>query len=337
MISVNRSYSIFILSIMWGAILLISGCSTSEQFTGYSYDPEGTTNTTDKEIELQHKRTIGINKDGVWVSNEFNGARMNDFYKVSDSLYRVVIEPERHPVNNSPWYAFKIWSDTAKTVRVQLSYKHGQHRYTPNLSRDGQHWHSINPKQIYTDTEAGTATLTLDLTKQPLWVSAQELLLLGDMQQWADSIATNTPAALDTIGYSHRQHPILKLTIGQAAPNKTQGVLVITARQHPPEVTGGLASKAFIEALTADTELAQKFRRHFEIWAYPLLNPDGVQQGQWRNNAAGIDLNRDWKQFNQPETKSVRDDLAPLVQNANRKVYYGIDFHSTNENVFYPI
>src|SRR5699024_12275600 len=113
-------------------------------------DPEGTTNTTDKEIELQPKRTIGINKDGVWISNEFNGARMNDFYKVSDSLYRVVIEPERHPVNNSPWYAFKIWSDTAKTVRVQLSYKHGQHRYTPNLSRDGQHWHSIDRSEEHT-------------------------------------------------------------------------------------------------------------------------------------------------------------------------------------------
>src|SRR5699024_12486981 len=101
MISVNRSYSIFILSIMWGAILLISGCSTSEQFTGYSYDPEGTTNTTDKEIELKHKRTIGINKDGVWVSNAFNGARMNDCYKVSDSLYQNVIYPDRPPVDSS--------------------------------------------------------------------------------------------------------------------------------------------------------------------------------------------------------------------------------------------
>src|SRR5699024_7289128 len=103
MILANRSYSVFILSMVWGVILLISGCSTSEQFTGYSYDPEGVTNTTDKEIQLQHKRTIGIIKDGVWVSNEFNGARMNDFYKVSDSQYRNVIDTERLPIKYNPW------------------------------------------------------------------------------------------------------------------------------------------------------------------------------------------------------------------------------------------
>ncbi|HKL17459.1 MAG TPA: hypothetical protein VJ905_00760, partial [Halalkalibaculum sp.] len=107
-------------SSLWGALFLFAifsfSCSSSEEFSGFSYDPEGSTITTDKEITPQHERTIGISADGVWLSNEFPGARMNDFYKVNDSLYQVVLEPENHPVNNSPWYSFKAWADTAKTI-----------------------------------------------------------------------------------------------------------------------------------------------------------------------------------------------------------------------------
>lgn len=318
-------------------LLLLSSCSSTEEFTGYSYDPEGVTNTTDKEIRPQHKRTIGISTTGVWISNEFDGARMNNFYRVKDSLYRVVIEPENHPVNNSPWYSFKIHSDTSQQIRLQLAYKHGKHRYFPKLSTDGEHWNPIPLSKIETDTAAGTATLTLDLNEKPLWVSAQELLTFDDMKQWTDSIATSTSAKLDTVGYSHNKRPILKISTTQNTSNKDQGVIIITGRQHPPEVTGGLASQYFIETLLEDSELAQDFRNKFDLQIYPLVNPDGVDNGHWRHNGAGIDLNRDWEHFNQPETKAIRDDLLPLKEDPNRTVYYGIDFHSTNENIFYPI
>lgn len=262
---------------------------------------------------------------------------MNDFFKVNDSLYRLVIEPENYPVNNSPWYAFKIHSDSTQKINLQLTYKHGEHRYIPKVSTDGKQWRSLPASTVQVDT-SGRATFSLSLDKGvPLWISAQELLTFSDMMQWADSVRSASPTQLDTVGYSHQQRPILKMTIGKAPPTRPQGILIITGRQHPPEVTGGIASKIFIETLTEDSPLANAFRKEFEIWAYPLVNPDGVQLGHWRHNGAGVDLNRDWQAFNQPETQAIRDNLLPLKNNANRKVFYGIDFHSTNENIFYPI
>ncbi|MCW9707097.1 M14 family metallopeptidase [Fodinibius salsisoli] len=317
--------------------LIIQSCKSGEEFSGFSYDPEGATVTTDKKIQLQHKRTIGISADGIWVSNEFDGARMSNFYQVNDSLYRLIIEAENYPVNNSPWYAFKIHSDSTREIDLQLSYKEGDHRYIPKLSSNGKQWQPIADSNIQVDT-SGTATLRLSLDDgQPLWISAQELLTYNNMLYWADSIRSTSPTQLDTVGYSHQQRPVVKMTIGQAASTQPQGVLIITGRQHPPEVTGGLASQVFIETLAADTPLANSFREEFEIRAYPLVNPDGVQGGHWRHNGAGVDLNRDWQAFNQPETRAIRDDLLPLKDDANRSVYYGIDFHSTNENIFYPI
>lgn len=318
-------------------LFFLAGCSSSQEFSGFSYDPEGTGVTTDKEISPQYKRTIGVEGGSVWVSNEFEGARMSDFYQVNDSLYRVTIDPVRTSVNNSPWYAFKVWADTARTISLQLSYNHGTQRYVPKLSRNGNNWSRIDSSKFKADTTNGTATLTLDIGTNPLWVSGQELITINDYQQWADSLATAGDAKLDTVGYSHQGRPIMKMDI--APPNKSQkqGVLIILGRQHPPEVTGSLAAQVFINEITSQTKLAQKFRNHFQVLAYPLLNPDGVQQGHWRLNGGGVDLNRDWEAFNQPETRAVRDDLLSLKNDEQRTVYYGIDFHSTDENLFYPI
>lgn len=319
-------------------LLMLNSCSSSKKFSGFSYDPEGSSITTDKPINPQHRRTIGISEDGIWLTNEFAGARMSDFYKVNDSLYQVVLEPENFPINNSPWYSFKVWADTSKTVSLKLSYRHGKHRYYPELSTDGTSWTPIDSTAYRPDTLSGTATLTLHLSTEPLWVSAQELLTADDYTEWADSLSQKPFVSQDTVGYSHQNRPIKKITINNISGKSTHGVLIVTGRLHPPEVTGSIASLVFLEELTSDTDLAQRFRQKFEVLAYPFANPDGVQNGHWRHNAAGVDLNRDWIAFNQPETRAIRNDVLEHVQSDSlKKVFYGIDFHSTDENIFYPI
>lgn len=318
--------------------LIFQSCKSSEEFTGFSYDPEGVTETTTKPINHQYKHTVGIASDGVWASNEFNGARINNFYKANDTLYQAVIKPENSPINNSPWYAFKAWADRDTTVWIRLAYEHGQHRYRPKLSRDGRHWRPIDDRNYRVNHEAGTAFLRLTLDQQPLWVSGQELRTYRWFDQWADSMARRPYVTRETIGYSHQDRPIDRITITEAPDDQNRGVVIITGRLHPPEVTGNMAAITFLEELASDSDLAQRFRRQFEILAYPFANPDGVQNGHWRHNAGGVDLNRDWTKFNQPETRAIRDDLLSLLRdNPRTKVYYGIDFHSTSENIFYPI
>ena len=63
------------------------------------------------------------------------------------------------------------------------------------------------------------------------------------------------------------------------------------------------------------------------------MNPDGVENGFWRYNYNKKDLNRDWDNFFQPETNSVKNFLDNL-KNRNQPILY-IDFHSTYKNIFY--
>lgn len=319
-------------------LMALQGCKSSEEFTGFSYDPEGATETTTKPIQPQYKHALGISSDGVWVSNEFDGARLSNFYQASDSLYQVVIEPENSPVNNSPWYAFQAWASQDTTVWMQLTYRHGAHRYRPKLSRNGRDWRPITDQNYRTNPQAGTARIRVRLSEQPLWISGQELRTYPWYDRWADSLARRPYVDRQTIGRSHQGRPVQRLQISEVPEGRPHGVVIIIGRQHPPEVTGNMAAYTFLETLAADTAPARRFRQKFRVIAYPFANPDGVQNGHWRHNAGGVDLNRDWKNFNQPETRAIRDDLLALLEgNPEARVYYGIDFHSTNENIFYPI
>ena len=106
------------------------------------------------------------------------------------------------------------------------------------------------------------------------------------------------------------------------------------ARQHPPEVTGFFALQAFLEELIK-SPLLDDFLDQYSILVYPLLNPDGVDMGHWRHNAGGVDLNRDWAYYRQPETRQVADHIVKMQYESGGKVMLGLDFHSTWEDVFY--
>ncbi len=323
---------------------LLTSCKSSEKFSGFSYDPPGVTNTSDRETTPQKRRVIGAGEPRVWISNEFEGARMNDFYAVNDSLFEVFIKPENAPINNSPWFGFKIWAEEPRNVTLRLTYHDARHRYQPKVyleptlfSENPADTSYYLPIETVFDSVNGTASFDLFVGEVPLIVTAQFPFTSRNFEQILKAPQIQNLATTKVIGYSHLNRPIYEVEVDQTDTEGEKGVLIILSRQHPPEIPGFLSSLAFMEELLSGSELAKKFRQYFIIKAYPFINPDGVDNGHWRHNNAGVDLNRDWENFNQPETRAVRDALLPLLNDPDKKVYYGIDFHSTNENIFYPI
>lgn len=53
--------------------------------------------------------------------------------------------------------------------------------------------------------------------------------------------------------------------------------------------------KGVIDFLISDLEEAQILRNNFVFKIVPMLNPDGVINGNYRCSLAGCDLNRRWK------------------------------------------
>ena len=303
------------LFLLVGALLLIA-CNKKTQEETAAPSPAETARTT-------------FQAGTVFADNDFDGARLNGFKQLDETTYQALIMPESIPVNNSPWFSFRIWSETASKITLEIAYTDDfKNRYIPKLSSDGVTWRPCDEEFYSVDTISGSIKLELNLSPQKLWVSAQENLNSTYINTWVDNLAQQANITTTQIGESEQGKPISMFNIKGRNPTQS---MVIIGRQHPPEVPGGTISlMAFVDALLANTELAVRFRKQFEIIVFPLLNPDGVDNGNWRHNANGQDLNRDWVDFNQTETKTVRDWLLNARERKLVGEYaFGIDFHTS--------
>lgn len=326
------------LLLFFSSILFFFSCSRSTVWKGQG--PLKKVSTRTRPIQQQVKMTYDLG-DGIYCSNEFQGARLNGMSREVDTL-TALITPENTPINSSPWYAFKAWSDTEKEIYLKLTYLDSyNHRYYPKVSKDALHWERLDSSNYFVDTtytDDGKIkkhiSMKLNIGPDTLWISAQELITSKHIYAWAKELAVKPYISMTELGKSKNGNPINILKIGFADDKK---LVMVLSRQHPPEITGYLAMKSFVETLCAENELTKRFREKYNIYVIPLVNPDGVDNGHWRHNAGGIDLNRDWKDFNQPETKLIRDFTKNMIKETGGKFYIGIDFHSTSHDIYYTI
>ncbi|MDR9388021.1 MAG: M14 family metallopeptidase [Balneolaceae bacterium] len=136
-------------------LLFFTGCKSSE-YKAYVYDPVGATLTEDKSLDPYHRRTIAFAEDGVWFTNEFSGARLNDVIRVAPYEYELLIAAENTPINNSAWYSFVVGRGGVQglgsapglggareaaarevadslDITLRLTYQGGGHRYRPHI------------------------------------------------------------------------------------------------------------------------------------------------------------------------------------------------------------
>ncbi len=320
-------------------IATLWSCNRESQWKGQ--EPVKKVSTETVPIQLQYKGTFDLGT-GIYMSNKFEGARMNGVARTNDTLITVLITPENSPINMSPWYAFKLWSDNPRDIYVKLTYpKDAAHRYHPKVSPDGINWVALDSasfrvtmKVIEDEPAAKDLTMKLSVGPDTVWVSAQEIITSDQLDKWMSGLESRSYVKRDTIGMSHEGRPVSLLKIGES---DDQRMIMVISRQHPPEVPGFLAMQAFVETLCADTELAEAFRSKYNTYVVPMANPDGVYHGHWRHNLGGVDLNRDWEDFNQPETSAIRDFMKQLTTSKGGKFYFGVDFHSTQEDIYYTI
>jgi hypothetical protein len=328
----NKHY--LLLLALWG----LSQCKP-QQWKGQEVMEPVSTSTVP--IATQDKGVTKLTNE-VYLSNDFNGARMNKAALVNDTVV-VTISPENTPINDSPWYSFWIWSREKKNVWIKIQYTDGfYHRYNPKLSSDGLKWERYELKypnpELKKEVNSKDAkkldsyVFQLAIDSDITWVSAQPLLTTDRMSRWTTELSKHPQVKKYTLGNTPGKRPFDVLQIGNPEAKK---VLVLLGRQHPPEVTGSMALHFFAEELLEDNAISNAFRKEFTVFMFPLINPDGVDMGHWRHNANGVDLNRDWGAFNQPETQHIKRFFENLKNEKQSKIYAMVDFHSTWEDIFY--
>lgn len=277
-------------------------------------------------LALLSSTAFGCEFKQVQFDNNFSAAGLDQCQQVGENQFVLTVKPEGTPINSSPWYGFKVKAIDERDIHIRLTNTQGRNRYLPKFSVDGQHWQGLD----YV-IDGNDIRFTLPVTSQPVWVAGQEILNNEFYVAWLKALAEADGLKISTLGQSAQGRDIL---IAEQHTGHKEWV-VLLGRQHPPEITGALALLPFVETLVMDSALAA-YRQRFNLLIIPNLNPDGVEHGFWRFNSKGVDLNRDWKTFVQPETRLVRDKLAQ-IEAAGGNIVFALDFHSTHKDVFYTM
>jgi len=256
---------------------------------------------------------------------DFEGASPARCTIIGEHEFSLLISPEHVlPINPSPWYAFRYTSAAPGGTTIHLHYLEAAHRYPPKLTRDGV----VSTLPVTVASDGSTATVVVPTGSG--MVSAQPVLAGSHYSEMAERLTTRFDGQRIELGRSLDQRLVEGLHFGDSGAPR---LIVILGRQHPPEVTGADALEPFLDEVLLRLDADPKLGARYQLLAVPLLNPDGVALGHWRANRGGIDLNRDWGRFTQPETRAVRDWLQALPQAIIPVAM--LDFHSTQRNLFY--
>lgn len=257
----------------------------------------------------------------VTIAFDVPGAPHHACAITGERAFELLVAPEHAPpINPSPWFAFRYEAQGEAPVSVTLRYLESGHRYAPKLSSEGA-W-----RELPATVSRGGKSAQIELPPGKGLVAAQELVTPGNAATALAKWSRVSGATIFPIGFSHDHQAIGAIRLGRAdAPR----LVILLGRQHPPEVTGAIAMEAFVDALA---ERADDLG-DVQVLVVPMLNPDGVTRGHWRANRGAVDLNRDWGDFTQPESRAVKAWLDALPTSVRPVLM--VDFHSTARNLFY--
>ena len=109
----------------------------------------------------------------------------------------------------------------------------------------------------------------------------------------------------------------------QSMINARQSI-IFTARVHPGETSGSYVIESVINNLLNNSEQSNNLLDKYIFKIIPMLNPDGVIHGHYRNNILGKDLNRMWQDPRDNETPTIYY-LKKLI--SINKPFFFCDFH----------
>lgn len=268
--------------------------------------------------------------DSILMDAHFEGGNLGHCTVSKDGSFELTLFSENEPpINVSPWYAFRLSGRQGSHAVVRMRFQDGYAQSWPKISHDHKTWDRLNSEQVLISEDGVSMEVQIMLDKATLWIAGQEILTTDYYDEWINELASKPGTQTRLAGRSVQNRPIY-----MAETEAREEVIILLGRQHPAEVSGALAMRPFVNTLLADTELAREFRERYQLVILPFLNPDGVVAGHWRHNVNGVDLNRDWGPFTQPETKIMRDWLVYAGKKGVQPQLM-LDFHSTGKNVFY--
>ena len=183
---------------------------------------------------------------GLLIDTGFSGGNVAACSIVDARTATVTIRPEDPPpINQSAWYAFRLSTTDAREISIEVSFVDGYARYWPKISDDGQRWTRAREADVAFAEDGSSFTVRVDSCTPSVWVSAQEIVTTDYYAEWTNEMAARPHVTTRLLSRSVEGRPI---HVAQT-PDRPEAIFLI-GRQHPPEVSGALAMRAFVDTVS---------------------------------------------------------------------------------------
>ena len=211
------------------------------------------------------------------------------------------------------WFHFRLMGAAGKPVRMvfenaaSAAYPDGWKDYRCVASYDRQNWFRI----AGTRYEDGQLVVEHTPERDSLFYAYFEPYSHERHLDLLARVELSPYARVRNLGSSVDGRDIDLVTVGREAPGRVP--VWIIARQHPGETMAEWFVEGLLERVLDNADpVARKVREHAVLHIVPNMNPDGAVRGNLRTNAAGRNLNREWREPDpaaSPEVFLVRAEM----------------------------
>lgn len=249
------------------------------------------------------------------ISSDFDNGNINCLDASDPGDIQLEIKPDGK-ADFYQWFYYRVDGGAAQKLSMTIANAHGASYlggwkdYRAVASYDGEEWFRVD-----TSFDGKALTITHEPAEDTVYYA---YFAAYPTSRYRDFVETSKQASL-------LDHSVLGQTLdGQDIDcfKTGDGALVywVIARQHPGETMGSWWMEGFVNKIAdANDESAKTLREKATIYIVPCMNLDGSKRGHLRTNAAGIDLNRAWR--------NTTPDKSPEVHLVREKMHEtGVDF-----------
>lgn len=240
---------------------------------------------------------------------------------------RLRIKPDAHSAltdSQKPhmqWFHFRITGAKGRPLSWhienagEVSYTGGWTDYRVCVSYDAENWFRID-----TTYEDGVLSAAYTPEADSVYFAYFAPYSLDRHARQVGAWQARGDVSLEVLGQSVDGRDLELLTV--AGGEKPVWVF---ARQHPGESMAEWLVEGMMERLLdAADPLARALREKATFYVVPNMNPDGSTRGHLRTNAAGVNLNRAWKE---PSAQTSPEVFHVLQKMDETGLVFALDVH----------
>lgn len=222
------------------------------------------------------------------------------------------------------------------------------HYFVPVFSYDGKRWQHFEESEVMLAPGCVVAvpdscrlTVTKRFDASTVWLARTFPYTTQDLAAFLEGIAASPFVKMRPLGESPAfRQPLTLLTLADDSVVTPRQTVWIHARTHPAETGPSYLLEGLIRTVLADDELGRMLRQRHVFQIVPMHNPDGVLLGNYRTNAASVNLENQWRNTqgglwldaDAPHENRVLNQYAmvPVALDARAPVTLALNLHSSN-------